>query len=312
TKGKTRAKLPAKKVARPTKKVTTQTKKVTTPTKKVTTPATKVTTPPVVGNAASGSAAKKTTSSGSGSKTSATGKTPTKTTPLPNNTSTTEPKLPICPINAGSPPPSRASSRTSSPGTSGKIKKTRDFDDSDFKGLFRRDEFEFVGFHGTFEENAIRYQQEGGPAGKGHIPVLSKFNGRDGELGGGLYVTDKFSVAQSFAGSAARFHRLNQAKEKKCSPRTGPDAEPGFVCIVEARVSSTFRSTASKMWIPAGEVASSNNPEKMKKQEDRIKKAGMDLDKTLRFSILDVENRGKPDSDGNQFMLPPDAFEDFV
>ncbi|KAK1217326.1 hypothetical protein PQX77_020026 [Marasmius sp. AFHP31] len=168
------------------------------------------------------------------------------------------------------------------------------------------------------KENAIRYQQEGGPTGKGHIPVLSKFNGRDSELGAGLYVTDTFIAAQSFAGSAANFHRgLKQAKGKKCSPRTGPNAELGFVCIVEARVSSTFRSTVSKMWIPGGEVAESkkdlgNDPEKLKKQEDRIKKAEMDLDKTLRFSIWDVEKRKEPDSSGNQFMLPPDAFEDFV
>ncbi|KAK1225787.1 hypothetical protein PQX77_011267 [Marasmius sp. AFHP31] len=336
TKGKTPAKLPAKnptkKVTPPAKKVTTSTKKVTTPTKKVATPtkqvtppakqvtppATKVTTPiqkvttsPAVNNATSGLGTKKTTSSGLGSKTSATSKSPTKTTPLPNSTSATKPTPSSCPLNADSPPPSGASSRTSSPGTSGK-KKTREFDDSDFKGLFRRDKYEFVGFHGTNGANGHLYQQASQKK-NGQIPVLFQFNGNDGELGGGLYITDDFLTAKSFGLTSAN-NRKTQATTGGCS--LAPGADLGVVCKVEAKVSSTFRSTVSKVWIPVREIArpipgQGNNPEGLKKQEDRIKSAGMNPKNTLRFSALDQKNPGNPNI-GNQIMLPPGAFPQFV
>ncbi|KAJ8080069.1 hypothetical protein AAF712_013192 [Marasmius tenuissimus] len=309
-----------------------------TPAKKVATPAKKVTTPPVVNKAALGSDTKKTTS-GSGSKTPATGsskdkdnkdkktsrpstptngKTPDKNTPPPNNTSpkkTTEPKLPICPPNADSPPPSRAnsraSSRTSSPGANGKKKKTREFNDFDFKGLFRRDEFEFVGFHGTNGENGNLYQKAFRE--KGQIVVPFQFNGNDGELGGGLYITDDFVTAQSFGITSAN-NRKDFATKNKCSLAPGSDV--GVVCKVEAKVSSTFRSTVSKMWIPVGEIARpilglGNDPADLAKQELRIQNAGMDPKKTLRFSALDQANPGNPKI-GNQIMLPPGAFTEFV
>ncbi|KAK1217328.1 hypothetical protein PQX77_020028 [Marasmius sp. AFHP31] len=344
TKGKTPAKLPAKnptkkvtppakkvtppakkvtplakKVTTSTKKVTTPTKKVATPVKQVTPPATKVTTPtqkvttsPAVNNATSGLGTKKTTSSGLGLKTSATSKSPTKTTPLPNSTSATKPTPSSCPLNADSPPPSGASSRTSSPGTSGKKKKTREFDDSDFKGLFRRDKYEFVGFHGTNGANGHLYQQASQKK-NGQIPVLFQFNGNDGELGGGLYITDDFLIAKSFGLTSAN-NRKTQATTGGCS--LAPGADLGVVCKVEAKVSSTFRSTVSKVWIPVGEIArpvpgQGNNPEGLKKQEDRIKSAGMNPKNTLRFSALDQTNPGNPNI-GNQIMLPPGAFPQFV
>lgn len=173
--------------------------------------------------------------------------------------------------------------------------------------LYRRDTFEFVGFHGTNNENGRLYTE------KGSLVVPPFFNGNDGELGGGLYVTDDLFTASVFGGSSAN-GRIDAAKKQGCPLKDTDDAAIAVVCAIEAKSSSTFINSISKLWIPPQEIAKSvnnvNDPQKLAQQVQRIEDGGFDPDNTLRFSVLN-EKKPKEPTTANQVMIPPAAFSNF-
>ncbi|KAL0569413.1 hypothetical protein V5O48_012556, partial [Marasmius crinis-equi] len=179
--------------------------------------------------------------------------------------------------------------------------------------LFKRDTFEFVGFHGTNGENGNIYIEAAKT--KKTIVVPFKFNGNDGELGGGLYITDDFTTAQSFAETSVN-NRKDDARKKGCPLKDTDEASKPVVCKVEAKASTSFRERVSKIWIPPNEIARlikgvGNDPAKLAQQAARIKSAGMSATNTLRFSVLSKDDP-KNKNIGNQLMLPPGAFGDFI
>ncbi|KAL0565310.1 hypothetical protein V5O48_016712 [Marasmius crinis-equi] len=298
TTNKPATKSPAKKPATTTKKpaITAPTKKPATTTKKPVTTAKKpATAAPPKKPAVTTTPAKKPATA------QTTAKKPVATKKPANSTAD------ACPL-----PKKPAAKATTGSQVKAAAKKPREWFEA-VVSLFKRDEFEFVGFHGTNGENGDVYIKAAKE--KKSIVIPPRFNGNDGELSGGLYITDDFLTAQVFAGSSAS-SRINDAKLKKCplDEKTDPAAQP-VICKVEAKSSTSFRTRISKIWIPPNEIAESvrgkNNPEKLKQQIARIQSAQMNPTNTLRFSVL---NKVDPKNEkfGNQLMLPPGAFGDFI
>ncbi|KAG7086239.1 hypothetical protein E1B28_002210 [Marasmius oreades] len=299
-----------KKPAAPAKPATAAKKPATTAKKPTTAkPATPAGTKPVANNAGK-KPATPTAKPASGSKklaTPAKSATPSKGSATPAKPSNSAAKKPAnstanaCPA----PKPDKATTATKAK------KKARELIEA-VVDLFRRDTFEFVGFHGTNGENGNIYMNAAKT--KGTIVTPFKFNGNDGELGGGLYITDDFTTAHSFADTSAN-NRKADAKKKGCPLQATDDAGKGVVCKVEAKSSSNFRNLA-KLWIPPDEIARpipgiGNDPKKLAQQETRIRGAGANPFNALRFSVLSKANPKDPKI-GNQFMLPPGAFGDFI
>ncbi|KAF9260950.1 hypothetical protein L218DRAFT_557369 [Marasmius fiardii PR-910] len=285
-----------------TAKGATASKKPATPAKKPTSAASKKPATPAKKSASAkkpAGTAKPVNNAGKKPANSTTGATKKPVKPATNSTAK------ACPL----PKTAAAKPKTS---TATKVKaKAREFIEAVVR-LYRRDTFEFVGFHGTNGENGNIYMNAAKT--KGTIVAPFKFNGNDGELGGGLYITDDFTTAQSFAGSSAS-NRKNQATKKGCPLQPTDDASKAVVCKVEAKSSSKFRESVAKIWIPPDEIATSiggvNDPTKLAAQASRIKGAGANPSTALRFSVL-KKNDPKNPKIGNQIMLPPGAFGDFV
>lgn len=111
----------------------------------------------------------------------------------------------------------------------------------------------------------------------------SQFNGADGELGAGLYISDDTTVAKTFASGSVKFAQGRGDKR--------PKATEEWICTLEMQ-DSNWINMISKAWIPYAYIArpkkvggkSVNDPEVLKLQESIITSQGLQVEKTVRFS----------------------------
>ncbi|KAK7690060.1 hypothetical protein QCA50_006705 [Cerrena zonata] len=163
---------------------------------------------------------------------------------------------------------------------------------------------EFVGFHGTTADNANFYQTK--KPGQTGIGIPPHFNGNDGELSPGLYVSDDIFVSRVFANSAGSKNR------NKGLTKGGGGV--GSICAVTANNQAEWRNDIKKVWIPAGEIAKSkggrNDPAKLELQRQRVVRAGGKEKEAIRFSILDTDSRNA--GLGHQMLIPVGSLSKFT
>ncbi|KAH9913569.1 uncharacterized protein BXZ73DRAFT_55449, partial [Epithele typhae] len=154
--------------------------------------------------------------------------------------------------------------------------------------LFRRDEEEFIGWHGTNSDTAAFWAQQGQLEKPTKATGFFDFfdfdsnqaagsSGADAENGPGVYVTDDKDIAIAFANNNA-----------KVNPGT-----TAMLCAIFAKSSDNWRTAIRKAFLPENLVGDSSTPSvKAAKETSRTLYLqavvpGVSAENVVRFSLLD-------------------------
>ncbi|EJD51239.1 hypothetical protein AURDEDRAFT_111851 [Auricularia subglabra TFB-10046 SS5] len=222
-------------------------------------------------------------------------KPPVKTTPKPTPKPTKTPAKPTKPTKTTSktpkPTPSKAPQCPVKKPTKGTKGPRALFDWA--VGLFKRDNAEFIGWHGTNSNTAELWRQQGylaNPKTAGWPWSSGGTSGADHELGPGVYITDEMDTARGFANTNAQ---------------NNPGTEP-MLCAIFARSELYWKNSINKVWLPTSIIRDSSDAKQSKTYEKQRREwiktiipqsSGKDV---ARFAPLDKRRGGPP----NQVAIP--------